>query len=679
MRLLKEQDRGSAPLKRDFRGAAGRMPHGLTPMLATLVDAPFDRAGWLFEPKWDGYRAIAEVSAGRVRLLSRKGKPFNERFAPVAQALATLRHEAVLDGEVVALDERGRSRFQLLQNYQRTGEGTLVYYVFDLLYLDGHDLRGWALSRRKAMLSKILGHLPGVRLSEHVEQRGKAFYRTVAEEGLEGMMAKNAASRYLAGMRSDEWLKVKVRRRQEAVIGGFTEPRGGRKGLGALVLGVYEGKRLTFIGHMGGGLGVQGLADLRRRLIPLVRDTSPFVDPPTTNAPVHWVKPVLVCEAEFQEWTEDGRMRQPVFVGLREDKPARLVRREREQGVGKVVRRAESGRGRRLARRNDPGSLLLRSMESAERRGSEKLPAGPVLTNLSKVYWPDEGITKGELVSYYRAVAPVILPHLCDRPLSLHRHPGGIRGPSFFQKDVGRQPPPPWVETARVRSEGDGKTVTYVVCQDEASLLYVANLGCIELNPWLSRLTRPDRPDYLVIDLDPDDLPFDVVVEAAQAVRRLLDHAGAPNLCKTSGKRGLHICVPLGARYHYDQAQGFAELVANLVREQLPETTSVERRPAQRRGRVYLDFLQNRRGQTLAAPYSVRPWPGATVSTPLRWSEVRRGLNPARFTIATVPRRLARLGDLWEPIQGEGADLAKCLKRLRPGHPPGLSRRARGR
>jgi bifunctional non-homologous end joining protein LigD len=313
----------------------------------------------------------------------------------------------------------------------------------------------------------------------------------------------------------------------------------------------------------------------------------------------------------------------------------------------------------------------MRSAERTSRQPSRAQRAGvlpePLLTNLDKVYWPREGYTKGDLIAYYRAVAPVLLPYLRDRPQSLHRHPNGIEGKSFFQKDVSRQPPPDWVETVTIPPESGAKAITYLLCQDAASLLYLANLGCIELNPWNSRVGTLDRPDYLVIDLDPVEVPFVRVVEAAVAVRKTLDRAGAESFCKTSGKRGLHVYVPLGTRYDSDQARQFAEIIATVVHQQLPESTSLVRSPASRQGRVYLDFLQNRRGQTLAAPYSVRPQPGATVSTPLRWRDVTRSLDPSRFTMKTLPGRLDQVGDLWAGVLGPGIDLGGCVERLAVG------------
>jgi bifunctional non-homologous end joining protein LigD len=630
-------------------------------MLATLADAPFDRAGWLFEVKWDGYRVIGEVRGGQPRLYSRTGLDFAKRFPPVVHGLRTLGHDAVLDGEVVALDAQGRPRFQLLQNYQRTGRGTLAYYVFDLLYLDGHDLRGLPLARRKALLAAILGDTAVVRVSEHVEGDGVALFRAATEQGLEGVIAKDASSPYREGARSGEWLKIKAQLRQEAVIGGFTAPRGSRTALGALVLGVYEGEDLVYIGHTGGGFDADSLETVRSRLDPLVQADCPFRECPRTNAPARWVRPNLVCEVRFSEWTDDGRMRQPIFLGLREDKPAREVRRETPQPAADLVKNSKAVW---LPRRKSRHPSPPRAAQKPDAvNGRAKAP----LTNLNKVYWPTEGYTKGDLVAYYREVAPVLLPYLVDRPQSLHRYPDGIAGKSFFQKDAGDRLPA-GIATASVSSQSNGGLTRYLLCQDEGTLLYLVNLGCIEINPWNSRVGSLDRPDYVVIDLDPQGVPFRRVVEAAKVVRRALDAAGANCVCKTSGKRGLHVFVPLAARYDYDQALQLARIIAELAREELPATTSVVRSPRLRQGKVYLDFLQNRWGQTVAAPYSVRPVPGAAVSTPLKWSEVRAGLDPAQFTMRTTRRRLDRLGDLWAPVLGSGIDLEECLERLRRGH-----------
>jgi bifunctional non-homologous end joining protein LigD len=637
------------------------MPRQIKPMLAALVEQPFNRSDWLFEIKWDGYRAIAEIDNKGVSLYSRNHKSFADRFAPLVEALRDFGHTAVLDGEIVVVDPQGRSRFQLLQNYQKTGTGQLRYYVFDLLYLDGRDLRSLPLRQRKELLTQILGSSPNILLSEHVEEQGVAFFEAATAQGLEGIIAKDGNSPYREGQRSDNWLKIKIHKRQEAVICGFTEPRGGRKDLGALVLGVFEGKELRYIGHTGGGFNDRALTDMRSLLEPLVQGTCPFRKAPKTNAPVHWVKPTLVCEVKFQEWTEDGSMRQPIFLGLREDKEARAVHRETAISAEEVLEN-ESETFMPTPTRGARSSANGRQAKRGSRKPA-RLPEPP-LTNLGKVFWPEEGYTKGDLIDYYRDIAPVILPYLRDRPEALHRHPNGINHKSFFQKDVSRQPPPEWVETVTIAPESGDRPITYLVCQNKATLLYLGNLGCIEINPWNARVQALSNPDYAVIDLDPEDIPFPKVIEAALAVRRILDQAGAESACKTSGKRGLHIFIPLGARYDTEQARQFAEIVAHMVHEQLPETTSIVRSPALRQQRVYLDFLQNRRGQTLVAPYAVRPYAGATVSTPLRWKEVSKKLDPAAFTILTLRKRLDRVGDLWQPVLGPGIDLPTCLERL---------------
>jgi bifunctional non-homologous end joining protein LigD len=653
-----------APRKRGRPPASGSarasMPRHVRPMLATLVDEPFDRENWLFEVKWDGYRAIAEVAPRHVELYSRNQTSFNDAFPTIVESLKRLRHSAVLDGEIVALDEAGRSQFQLLQNFRRSGKGRLVYCVFDLLYLDGRDLRAEPLRTRRRLLAPIVKGLPNVMLSESVAERGIAFFSAAIKHGLEGIVAKAANSPYREGRRGPDWLKIKTHNRQEAVIGGFTEPRRSRKHLGAVVLGMYEDNDLVYIGHTGGGSSEAQLAELRERLEPLVQESCPFRKTPKVNARVHWVSPKLVCEVRFQEWTADGRMRQPILLGLREDKPARSVHRE----TPKMVHPAR------------PARAASRRTEAPNERVSRSGPE-PALTNLDKLYWPDDGYTKGDLIDYYRDIAPIILPYLRDRPMSLHRHPDGINAESFFQKDVSRNPPPPWVQTVPIPSESTGKTGRYVVCQDAATLLYLANLGCIEMNPWNARMGALENPDYLVLDLDPVDLPFVRVVEAAIAVRKVLDRAGIESFCKTSGKRGLHVFVPLGARYTHDEARRFAEVVAQVVHAELPATTSLVRSPSERKRKVYLDYLQNRRGQTVVAPYSVRPKPGAPVSTPLLWREVKKDLDPARFTMKTIRRRVDRLGDLWQPVLGAGIDLAAALDRLAAASVPVVPAAAR--
>jgi bifunctional non-homologous end joining protein LigD len=649
----------------DLSGAPkGPMPHHVRPMLACPVDEPFDHPDWIFEVKWDGYRAVAEISDGQVRLYSRNKLSFEKRFTPIVDSLQHIGHDCVIDGEAVVLDDSGKPKFQLIQDYPKSG-GKLIYIVFDLLYLDGHNLEKLPLTRRKEILAKLVEGLPNVSVSEHVAKQGVAFYRAAEEQGLEGIIGKDGTSRYREGIRTRSWLKIKTQMRQEAVIGGFTEPQGSRHGFGSLLLGVYDNSDFIYIGHVGTGFDQKTLTEIRAKLDGLVQEACPFKSRPKPNAPVHWVRPELICEVAFTLWTNDDRIRNPVFLGLREDKEAAEVRRENP-----VPRQEDTGKGRQgdaeMGRHGDTEKEKEKASPSPtahRRQGVEEIGGHAVsLTNLNKVYWPEDGYTKGDLIHFYREIAEVILPHLHDRPESLHRHPNGIHEKSFFQKDMSRQPPPPWVETVPVVSEE--KKLQTPLCRNEATLVYLANLGCIELNPWHCRVGTLDQADYMVMDLDPEDISFDHVVETAQAVRKVLDEAGIESYCKTSGKRGLHIYVPLGAKYSHEVAKQVGELVAHIVHSRLPSITSLIRQPKLRQGKVYLDYLQNGEGKTLAAPYSVRPWPKATVSTPLKWTEVKRGLDPSKFTIRTLGKRLNKVGDLWKPMLGPGVDLAAGVERL---------------
>jgi bifunctional non-homologous end joining protein LigD len=641
------------------------MPRNVKPMLASPVAEPFDHPDWVFEIKWDGYRAIAEVERHSVRLYSRRSLSLAERYPPLVDALGRLNHDAVLDGEVVVLDAGGKPQFQLLQNYQKARQGVLTYYVFDLLHLDGHDLRNLPLLRRKQLLAQIVKDVPGIKVSEHITATGRAFFQALSRQDLEGMVAKLAQSRYVAGQRSKTWLKLKTHLRQEAVIGGFTDERSNPRNLGAVLLGVYEGDDLVYIGHAGTGFDTRSRADVRERLTPLMQKHCPFKAQPKANAPVHWVKPELVCEVSFGLWTHDGHLRHPVFQRLREDIVASTVHREQPQAAHLESTREEgSDSGTAAVEAGKPSSPGPGSSKSASGKALSIGGHSVAVTNLNKVYWPAEGYTKGMLIDYYREVSLFLVPHLKDRPESLHRHPGGILEKSFFQKDMRRQPPPDWVQTVDVASDSEPDITRTLLCQDEATLVYMANLGCIELHPWHSRVATLDQPDYLVLDLDPVEIAFAQVAAVAQAIRELLERAEAACYPKTSGKRGLHVYVPFGARYAHEQAKQFAHLIAQIVHRKLPEVTSLERDPRRRQGRVYLDYIQNGKGKTLAAAYAVRPYPGATVSTPLQWSEVSKRLDPSKFTMRTVPQRLARQGDLWAPVLGPGIDLPACLERL---------------
>ena len=510
--------------------------------------------------------------------------------------------------------------------------------------------------------------LPDIRFNDHIAHYGRDFFELARENNLEGIIAKRADSPYQTGRRSKDWLKIKIRLQREAIICGYTEPRGSRKLFGSLVLGAYQDQELVHIGFSGGGFDDRTLKEIHGKLQELVQPDSPFARQVKADMRITWVRPVLVCEVSFSEWTDERLMRQPIILGLRDDKePVTVVREIAATGATVTDAPTDAAETDAETPAEAPGEAEQppKTRKGGKRKDQEVLIGGHKikLSNLDKVFWPAEGYTKGEVIDYYREVAPVILPHLKDRPESLYRTPNGITEKGFFQKEAGELPPD-WMATQEVYSGSHKKRIRYFVCQDEATLVYLANLGCIEINPWLSRLQQLDNPDYFVIDLDPEDISFDRVVEAALAVRKVLDRAGATGYPKTSGASGMHIYVPLGAQYDYEAAGQFARVVAVLANKEIPDFTSLVRDPRKRQQRVYLDFLQNRAGQTLAAPYSIRPRPGATVSTPLKWEEVRVGLDPREFTILTTPARIKRVGDLFEGVLGPGIDLENCLENL---------------
>jgi bifunctional non-homologous end joining protein LigD len=621
-----------------------RMKEFYSPMLTTLVDEPFEREGWVYETKWDGYRAIANVKDGKASLYSRNRLSFNEVYKPVIESVEKIPHNVVLDGEVVVLGTKGRSDFQALQNYKTTRKGKLTYEVFDLLHLDGHNLEDLPLLERKTLLQEIVRQLndPVVKFSGHTT-KGMKLYEDAAKTGWEGIIAKNGESNYVEGARSLNWLKIKVLNRQEAIICGYTEPRGSRKQMGALILGVYEDGKLRYVGHCGGGFNQQSLKEMYQRLQPYRRDTSPFSEKIKTNMPVNWVEPKLVCEVKFSEWTGEGIFRMPIFVAMRDDKPAKQVKKELPKHLNMATRAKEE-------KMPNERTLRLNSRSVA-------------LSNQTKIYWPKEKITKGELIDYYLSVADYMLPYLKDRPQSLHRYPNGIDGMSFYQKDLDVKTIPSWLKTTPVLAESTGKNVDYLICNNTATLIYMVNLGCIEINPWLSRISKPDNPDYIVIDLDPEDIAFTHVVDTANVVHDILENYGIESFVKTSGASGMHIYIPTGAKYEYETCRLFAEFIAKEAHAQLPEVTSVVRAKSQRKKKVYIDFLQNSRGQTVAAPYSARPRPGATVSMPLQWKEVNARLKVGDFHIGNTVSRLEKYGDLWAGISKVKNNLRAVLKK----------------
>lgn len=615
-------------------------PWLVQPMLCTLIDEPFDKAGWLFEIKWDGYRAIGTKHGAHITLNSRNQNDFSEKFPPVLEAMRAFRHDVIVDGEIVAVDREGKAHFEWLQNWQRAPEeGTLQYYIFDILWCDGRDLRAMPLRERKVLLKSVLPEHPLLKFSDDIEIHGIKLFEEMRRRGMEGIVAKNALSPYRENIRGGDWLKAKTSLRQEVVIGGYTEPRASRTYLGSLVVGVYENGELVYTGHSGGGIPDEQRKSLLERLQKLERATSPFKNEPKSNAPVHWVRPALVCEMEFSEWTKEGSMRHPQFKGLRADKKPAAVHRE-------------------LPKNQAPDGAP--DVASSTSPGGSTLPFEP--THLDKIFFPRHKYTKGDMMHYYESAAEFILPYLKGRPCSLLRMPGGITGEAFFQKN--NEHLPPWVPSTDIYSDSNKADLHWIVGDDLNTLLYMVQLGCVEINPWNSRVGQLDKPDWMVIDLDPEGVSFKKVVEVALIVKTVCDEWDIRAYPKTSGKTGIHIFIPLGAKYPYETARNLAHLLVIEVNKRLPKLTSIERNPAKRPHRIYLDWLQNREGQTLAAPYSLRPTPDASVSMPLHWDEVTPQLKPSDFTIENALKRLKRTGDIWKPVLDTPVDIAKVLARI---------------
>ena len=625
--------------KRD-ESAGGEGPHVGTyaPMLATLADAIPHGAAWTFEVKWDGYRAIARVAGGDATLTSRNGHDLTQRFETVAKAIekAVKSPHVVLDGEVCALDDEGRSSFSAMQ--QGKAGTPLAFYAFDVLELEGEPLVDLPLVERRKRLEQLLDRRNRtVRLSEAFDD-GDALYAAAQQQGLEGIMAKRLDSRYAQGRRTRDWLKVKTHGEQELVIAGFTKGTGRRaSSFGSLVLGYYRAGELVYAGNVGTGFNSKEIEKLLDKLRPLKRSTSPFAEipkmPKVRKSDVIWVDPVLVCEVEFAEWTHDGRLRAPSYKGLREDKRADEVRRE-EPITDRIT------------------------------KGSRELK----LSNLDKVFFPAERITKGDLLEYYRAIAPVLVPHLHDRPFTMIRYPNGIEDKFFFQKDA-PQHLPEWIPTHRALvstrdSPRRKKWVNFALVNDELALLWMVNMGCIDMNAWYSRVDKPDRPDFVLFDLDPSpDVGFRETVQVALLVKQALDAFGLVGFPKTSSADGMHVLVPIERRYTYDDTRQFAEIVAGAIARTHRGLATTEWTKAKRRG-VLIDANQNGEGKTIASVYSVRPRPGAPVSTPLRWDEVNEDLDPTSFTMDVVRERVRKHGDLFAGVLETKQRLTDALKAL---------------
>ena len=624
--------------KREESAPTPRRSGGTTylPMLATLAEDVPRGSGWAFEVKWDGYRAIATVAASEASLTSRNGKDLTGRFSHVAKeiAKAVKTPDCVLDGEVCALDESGRSSFSAMQ--QGKAGTPLVYYVFDVLEVEGESLVELPLVERRKRLEKLLDKRNRtVRLSESFDD-GAALLQAAKEQQLEGIIVKRLDSRYAQGRRTRDWLKIKTHGEQEFVIAGFTKGTGRRaSSFGSLVLGYYQGDELVYAGNVGTGFNSKEIDKLLDKLRPLKRSSSPFREvpkmPKVRKSDVIWVEPELVCQVEFAEWTHDGRLRAPSYKGLREDKPAEDVRREEP-----------------IADRVTKGSRELK------------------LSNLDKVFFPVEGITKGDLLEYYRAIAPALIPHLKDRPFTMVRWPDGIEAGRFFQKDAPSHMPE-WIPTFRTlvstrESPRKKKWVNFPIVNDELALLWMVNMGCIDMNAWYSRVDKADRPDFVLFDLDPSpDVGFKETVQVALLVKQALDAFGLVGFPKTSSAEGMHVLVPVERRYTYDDTRQFAEIVAGAIARTNRGLATTEWTKSKRRG-VLIDANQNGEGKTIASAYSVRPRAGAPVSTPLRWDEVNEDLDPLSFTMPVVLERVRKHGDLFEGVLTTKQRLTDALR-----------------
>lgn len=645
----------------------------IKPMLATLVDSTFDDPGWEYEVKWDGYRALAFMNQKQTELKSRNGKSFNDKFYPVFKAISEWNVNAIVDGEIVVVDDKGISDFGSLQNWRSEADGELHFYVFDILWLDGKDLTEFTLAERKIVLQSILPDEGNIKSGYSVIAEGSDFFEAAKELGLEGIIAKRSDSPYYPGSRSKDWLKIKINKRQEVVIAGYTRNEGSSKLFSSLLLGVYDEGDFVYVGKVGTGFKDQQQRELLALFEPLTIKDSPFTELPDYNKPSRfrpnppkakatWLKPSVVCEVSFTEITADGVFRHPSFESLREDKNAKDVTRETTKQVDLIVDKKKQSEIKNEKIVGSPGKSSRKSLLNPKEETQVRKINGNELkfTNLEKVFWPKENVTKRDLINYYYQVAPFILPYLENRPVSLNRFPNGFEGKSFYQKDVTGKSPD-WIVKFPYSTETEANK-NFMVATDEASLLYMANQGCIEMNPWNSKTGSPDNPDWCTLDLDPDTTnTFEQVILTAQTIKTILDESDITGYCKTSGSTGIHIYIPLEAKYSYDQCQLFAKWIASQAQERLPEFTSIERMTKNRKGKLYIDYLQNRPKATLAAPYSVRPKPGATVSMPLHWEEVKKGLQLKDFTIFNAMKRIEKEGDLFKPVLGKGIDLMEIL------------------
>ncbi len=644
----------------------------IEPMLAITADEPFDSPDFAFEPKWDGVRTIAFVDGGIVRLQTRNLLDCTTQY-PEAQGASealTGAYQAILDGEIVALDERGAPSFQRLQPRMHVGDESavrklrrttpVVYEVFDVLWVDGRDVRTRPLRERQKLLDEILTPMGAIKRSEQFIGTGKALFAAAKEQGIEGIVAKRLDAPY-SSARSAAWVKIKAFRSMECVIGGWTEGQGGRSSaLGALLIGVYREGRLTPLGHVGSGFDERTLKDLLATLRERESAQSPFTVEPRANQPAHWCLPELVCEVQYAELTRDGTLRHPSYRGLRPDiDPLTCTGDERRESTKNALRAAAKA-----------------VTEGAAADLGAKVPRVPAvltvdghtirLTNLEKVIFPEDGYTKADLIRYYTEVSPYLVPLIRDRPLTLKLFPDGIAAQHFYQKD---KPDftPRWIHTWVDRTAEREGGIEYILGNDLATLVWLANYTAIEIHPWLSRVDDPEHPDLAIIDLDPSaGATWDDVKETAALIHEVLSDMGLVGFPKTTGSRGIHVYVPIARRYTFEESRGFVFDVGAVARERKPKLVTLETVKDRRRG-VYIDYLQNVGGKTTAGPYSVRPIRRAPVSAPLLWEEIGALGRPDAFTIANMSARLAQTGDLLAPCLELAQKLPKPRAQAKAG------------
>ena len=684
--------RGSRPKSHTQMPTGARsspMPHYIRPALATLTDDSFSDPGWLFEIKWDGVRALTAIRDGKVQMWSRSERDITREYPELVDIAKNVDARAAwLDGEIVVLDSEGRSDFQKLQlrfGVQKPSpklieQAPVVYYVFDLLYLDGHDLRNVALIKRKELLRQVLHDDNRVRYSDHVVENGSGLFKVAITRNLEGIVAKEMSSPYPSG-RSSKWLKIKLEKDLDAVVGGWTDPRGAREYFGALLLGLYEGERLKFIGGVGSGFSVEVQERLWPKLQNLRINECPFATEPSTREQAYWTKPELVARVHFGNWTSDRHLRQPRFVGLQEDHDAKSCTFEDQADVASTKSPANDAPRDMKSVDDDSQSVRAKSKDrtAAKTKRRTRLPQDPTaapstdkqieeeltngtsdninveldgrqlhFTNLNKVYFPKDGYRKRDLLAHYLWAAPMILPFLKDRPLVLRRYPNGIEEKAFFQKDAARGTPD-WVKTVAIASDSAERSVNYFVANDRPTLLYLTNLGCIDQNPWSSRYDDQDHPDYIFFDLDPSEgTSFETVIKFGKLLLETLGNFEIKAFAKTSGATGFHIFVPIEPRYTFEQARLFVQAIGNVVARKHPGVLTFERTVNKRtRGSIYLDAHQNSRGQSLACAYSVRAFQHAPISTPVRLDELRSDLKAEQWNLKTIRARVEKVGDLW--------------------------------